>query len=148
MKRIDCTNLFLPFLCRELNYLPTPFAQCITCTENGVPVAGVIYDGFNQVSIGAHIWISKEKRPSKEWYVAIFDYPFNRLCITKLVGQVPSSKEEAVRLDQHFGFVEEARVKDYSKDGDLIIYTMTKDQCRILNSEKWSNVVSFIRRVA
>jgi len=145
MKYIDCTTLYLPFLCKALNYRPTECAQCITCIEDGRPVAGAIYDGYNELSISAHVWIDAERQPSKEWYAAIMDYPFNKLCVTKLVGQVASSNEEARRFDEHLGFVEEARVKDYSRDGDLIIYTMTREQCHILNAPIWQSV---LRRVA
>jgi len=148
MKTIDCSTLFLPLICGILGFTPTNLAQCIVCLEDGKAIAGVIYDGYNEVSISAHIWVDDQKLPSKEWYVAIFDYPFNRLGIKKLIGQVNSHNEEASRLDQHFGFIEEARVKDYSEKGDLIIYTMTKEQCRILNSPAWSRVVNLVARVA
>lgn len=148
MKYIDCTSLYLPFLCHALGYHPTVLAQCITCVDDGKPVAGVVYDGYNEVSIGAHIWVDAERRPSREWYVAIFDYPFKRLGIQKLVGQVNSSNDYAIKLDEHFGFVEEGRIKNFSKDGDLILYTMTPDQCKILNSPRWSKVVDLVGRVA
>jgi RimJ/RimL family protein N-acetyltransferase len=148
MKTIDCTTLFLPLVCTILKYSPTTLAQCIICLEDGKPIAGVVYDGYNEVSISAHIWVDDQKVPSKAWYAAIFDYPFNRLGVTKLIGQVNSSNEEASKLDKHFGFIEEARVKGYSENGDMIIYTMTKDQCRILNSPAWAKVVNIISRVA
>lgn len=148
MNHIDCSSLYLPFLSRALGYVPTCLAQCITCADGtGKPVAGVIYDGYNEVTISAHIWLDAEHRACKEWYVAIFDYPFNRLGIKKLVGQVNSTNVEAIKLDEHFGFVEEARVKDYSHEGDLIIYTMTREQCIILNSPKWFKIVERIGRV-
>lgn len=148
MKYIDCTTLYLPFLCRALGYCPTVMAQCITCVEDGKPLAGVIYDGYNERSIATHIWVDAESTPSREWYAAIFDYPFNRLGVEKLVGQVNSTNEDAIRLDEHFGFVEEGRIKNYSNDGDLILYTMTIDQCKILNSPRWAKVVDIVRRVA
>lgn len=149
MKHIDCTTLYLPFLCKALGYHPTVLAQCITCIDDdGKPIAGVVYDGYNEVSISAHIWMDAERRPSREWFVAIFDYPFNRLCVQKLVGQVNSTNLEAIALDEHFGFTEEGRIKNYSHDGDLIIYTMVKAECIILNSPKWFKIVERVGRVA
>ena len=146
MMLIDCTTMYLPFLCKALGYTPTPQAQCITCTDaDGKPVAGVVYDNFNTVTIAAHIWVDAERIPSKEWYAAIFDYPFNRLGVVKLIGNVAGNNEEAHRLDKHFGFVEEARITDYSEDGDLVIYTMTKDQCRVLNSPLWARAFTKLR---
>jgi len=143
MKIIDCSNLYLPFHCKKLGYYPSRWANCITCTdENGKPLAGVVYDGYNGRTVNAHIWV--EGRPSKEWYVAIFDYAFNRLMVEKIVGQVNGSNDEAQKLDLHLGFVEEARVTGYSDEGDLIMYTMTPEQCRVLTSPLWSKAIRFV----
>jgi RimJ/RimL family protein N-acetyltransferase len=138
----------MPFLCKQLGYVPSVVAQCITCVEEQKPIAGVIYDNYQVKSISAHIWVDTDYFPSREWYGAIFDYPFNRLGVTKIIGQVFSKNEAAMRLDQHFGFTEEGRITDYSEEGSLILYTMTKDQCRILNSPKWARVVDKVARAA
>ena len=147
MRFVDCNTMYLPFLCKKLGYCPSAWAQCITCVdETGKPLAGVIYDAYNGVSVNAHIWM--EGRPHKEWFVAIFDYPFNKLGVTKVVGQVGGNNKKAQLLDQHFGFVEEGRVRDYSEDGDLLMYTMTRDQCRVLNSPLWNQTVRLVEAVA
>lgn len=147
MKLVDCSTLYLPFWCKNMGYLATPLAQCITCVdETGRPLAGVIFDDYNGCIVNAHISIIE--RPSREWYVVIFDYCFNRLGVKKIVGQVTSSNEKAQRLDEHFGFTEEARIRDYSDDGDLIMYTMTKDQCRVLNNPSWDKVAKLVRSAA
>lgn len=146
MKTIDSTTRALPLLCKILNYMPSSYAQVIACVEDGVFIAGVVYDGYNGGSIGAHIWVDEGKRPSREWYAAIFDYPFNVLGVNKIVGQVKGSNEEARKLDEHLGFVHEASITGYYDDGDsLIIYTMTKDQSRILNSPSWGKTVRKVR---
>lgn len=148
MKAIDCSTLYLPFLCKALNYYPTRLAQCIVCVEDGKPIAGAIYDCYNQLSITAHIWTDPENVPMREWYAAIFDYPFNRLGVKQIVGQVAGNNVEAQKLDEHFGFVEAGRIKEYSEDGDLILYVMTRENCTILNSERWAKVVEIVKRVA
>lgn len=145
---VDGTTLYLQFLAQQLDYLPSVHAQCITCVTETGPIAGVLYDTYNGVTIAAHIWIKKGAVPSRYWYAAIFDYPFNRLNISKLVGHVAGSNAAAMELDRHFGFIEEARIKDYSPQGDLVLYTMTRDQCRILNSPAWAKSVESVRRVA
>ena len=145
MKQIDCSHMYLPFLCKALNLTPSATAQCIVCTDDGKPIAGVVYDGYNVSSVSAHIWLDAERVPTREWYAAIFDNPFNRLGVKKIIGQINSNNDEAIRLDKHFGFVEEARITDYSEDGDLVIYTMTKDQCRVLNSPLWARAFTKLR---
>lgn len=148
---ISCSTTYVPFLSRELEYIPTSVAQSIVCVDadTHMPVAGVIYDCYNGATIHAHIWVSSERRPSREWYAAIFDYPFNVLRVVKIVGQVNSSNSEARKLDEHFGFVMEAEIKDYYEHGNsLMVYTMTREQCRVLNSQKWGRVVNQISRAA
>lgn len=143
MRYVDCTTLYLPYLCKAMGYFPTPFAQCITCVdETGKPIAGVIFDAYNGVTVSAHIAI--EGKPSKEWYAAIFDYPFNKLQVRQILGQVAGNNAKAQKLDQHFGFVEQARIKDYSPDGDLIMYTMNRSQCRVLNNPLWNRAVRIV----
>ena len=142
---IDCTTMFIPTVARELGLAPTALAQCICCLQDGKPVAGVIYEGYNTYTISAHIWIKEGKRPDKEWYAAIFDYPFNQLGVNKILGQVASKNTKAVKMDEHFGFTLEATIKDFSPDGDLLMYTMTKDKCRILNSPRWERALSLVK---
>ncbi len=148
MKYIDCSTLYLPFLCKALGYMPTVLAQCITCVEETQPIAGVVYDNFNVTSIAAHIWVDANYKPSREWYGAIFDYPFNRLMVKKIIGQVIDNNPAAMRLDQHFGFVQEGRIDDYSHEGNLLLYTMTREQCRVLNSPLWARVTEKVARAA
>lgn len=148
---LSTSTTYLPFLCKALEFTPTALAQCIVCVdaETHYPVAGVIYDGFNGAMIHAHIWVDAERKPSREWFAAIFDYPFNRCGVRKIVGQVNSHNEEAKRLDEHFGFVLEAEIKDYYDTGaSLLVYTMTREQCRVLNSPAWRKVNQLIAGAA
>lgn len=151
MTIISTSTTYLPFLCRALEYTPTALAQCIVCADSQTfaPVAGVVYDGFNGAIIHAHIWVDAERKPSREWYAAIFDYPFNRCGVVKIIGQVNSYNDEARRLDEHFGFVLEGEIKDYYDTGaSLLVYTMTRAQCRVLNSPAWRKVNDKIKGAA
>ena len=148
MRSITCCTTYLPFLCKALEFTATPLAQCIVCVdENGFPIAGVIYDGYNGAIVHAHIWMDAEKRPLREWYAAIFDYPFNRMGVRKIIGQVNSNNIEAQNLDVNFGFTLEAELKDYYEDGaSLLVYTLTRENCKILNSPLWERVVNKMSR--
>lgn len=147
---ITTNAMYLGFLGQMLEYVPSARAQCIMCVDNdtGVPIAGVAYDGYNGHIIMAHIWIDKGRKPSKEWLAAIFDYPFNKLVVTKIIGQVRSSNAAALEIDKHFGFVHEARITDFYDNGDsLEVLTMTRPQCVILNSPLWAKVVEKVARI-
>lgn len=147
---ITSSNTYMPILCRELEYAPTALAVCIVCADSNTlePVAGVVYDCYNGETIHAHIWIAKGRKPSREWFCAIFDYPFNRCGVGKIIGQVRSSNSDARRLDEHFGFVQEAEVASYYPDGSsLLVYTLTREQCRVLNSKAWAATVQSVKGV-
>jgi len=145
---IDCTTMFLPTVCRELGLSPTSLAQCIICLEDGKPIAGVVYEGYNTYTVSAHIWIKEGKKPTKEWFAAIFDYPFNKLEVNKIMGQVFSKNEKARKLDEHLGFKLEATIKDYCPDGDLLMYTMTRENCRVLNNPLWGGALTLLKEAS
>lgn len=138
---ISTDPIYVPFICRQLMLDPQPSSQCIVCGDADGLVAGVVYEHYNTVSVNTHIWIEYGRVPVRDWYAAIFDYPFNRLGVKKLIGRVGEDNEYAVKLDEHFGFVLEAEIADYSPSGALKIYTMTREQCRILNSPLWARTV-------
>jgi RimJ/RimL family protein N-acetyltransferase len=141
--------MYLPFLAKALDYAPSPLAQCILCTnDDGSPVAGVVYDCYNEQTIHCHIWLDEGRMPMREWWAAIYDYPFNRLGVKKLIGQVKSGNEEAIKLDENMGFVLEAMVRDYYPTGEaLLVYTMERHECRILNSPSWAKVCEKVARM-
>lgn len=146
---ISCSPMYLPIICQRLDYCPTPKAQCIMCVEpaSGVPLAGVVYDAYNGQIVMAHIWIEDGFMPSKEWFCAIFDYPFNKMGAGKIIGQVNSFNAQARKLDEHFGFTLECQIDNfYINGGSLMIYTMTKEQCLVLNSPKWASVMERVSR--
>jgi hypothetical protein len=42
-------------------------------------------------------------------------------------------EQDLCRFIEHIGFILEATLKDCAPKGDLLIYTMAKDQCKWLN---------------
>ena len=71
-------------------------------------------------------------RASRGFYGAIFDYPFGQIHARKIIAPVNSDNLRMVRLARHMGFAEEARLRDAQPNGDIILYTMTPEQCRFL----------------
>jgi RimJ/RimL family protein N-acetyltransferase len=49
---------------------------------------------------------------------------------------VPSGNKRALHFDKRMGFKEVARIKDAHPDGELIILSMRRDECRFLEKEK------------
>jgi hypothetical protein len=69
---------------------------------------------------------------TREFLWVCFDYPFNQLRVNKILGLVDSTNVPAQRFDQNLGFVLEHSIKDAGKVGDLLVYSMTRQQCRFL----------------
>jgi hypothetical protein len=96
-------------------------------------IAGVLFDGWNGRSICMHVAAVPGARwMTREFLWVCFDYPFNQINVSKIVGLVDSTNAPARKFDEHLGFIQEATIKDAGKVGDLLIYTMTRQQCRFL----------------
>jgi len=107
--------------------------KVISRTSNeGELLGGVIYESLISNCVFMHqagfskTWLS----PDMLWLV--FHYPFCQLKVDKVCGTVPFSKQELVDFNCRLGFQVEARIKDAYKDGDLVIMTMRKEDCRWL----------------
>lgn len=99
--------------------------------DSGELVAGVVFDNYNGVSMQIHVaakpgvnWVSRELLRMT------FSYPFGQLRLKKLFGLVGSTNLAARRFDEHLGFRLEATLKDAYPEGDLLVYSMTPEQCR------------------
>lgn len=102
--------------------------------EDGKLIAGVVYDSYNGASCCMHVAAVSGKRwMTREYLWACFAYPFVQLKVKKVLGPVGSANMPARAFDEHLGFVLEAALKDAHPDGELLIYSMTRSQCRWLN---------------
>ena len=70
---------------------------------------------------------------NREFLWFCFYYPFEQLRVNKILGLVESTNLEAQRLNEHLGFTLEATLKDAAPKGDLLIYSMKRDQCKWLD---------------
>jgi len=105
-------------------------SQSIGLKQNGEFVAGVIYENWNRRTITCHIAISGRLTP--RYLAVIFDYPFNVCDVKKIIVPVDSTNSKSVNLVEKMGFTEEARIKDGMANGDMILYTLAKNDCKYL----------------
>lgn len=103
------------------------------------PVAACMYENCNGKSIMLHLagegsdWLNREFL----WYV--FYYPFEQLGLWKIIATIDASNLKCVKLAKHCGFTLEATLKDACPDGDLLIYTITKSECKWLSLKDRKN---------
>lgn len=138
MKRVITgqDELFGPWLAKLLNtdWFPGR-GSIIGLWEDGVgPIAGCWYESCNGASVIGHLAGIGKKWMNREYLWYCYYYPFEELKVTKIIGLVESTNLEAQKLDEHMGFRLEATLSQCAPNGnDLLIYTMTKDQCKWLN---------------
>lgn len=105
-------------------------SQAIGLVRDGELVAGVIYENWNGKSITCHIAFLG--RLSKAFLALSFRYAFVTCGASKIIAPVMSDNKAAMRLVQKMGFREEARIIDAAPRGDIVLLTMTSDNCRFL----------------
>jgi RimJ/RimL family protein N-acetyltransferase len=66
------------------------------------------------------------------YLAVIFDYPFVVCDVKKIIVPVDATNSKSIVLVEKMCFTEEARIKDGMADGDLIIYTLAKENCKYL----------------
>lgn len=107
--------------------------------EHGL-LAGVLFEDFNGANIVMHVAAVPGRRwLCREFLWFCFHYPFNQLGCRTVTGIVPSSNIEARKFDEHLGFTLKATLEDAHPEGDLLIYTMKKQDCRWLNLKRNRN---------
>ena len=99
--------------------------------HDGELVGGFLYDNFNGASIMAHV-AGEGKWMNKELLWMAFDYPFNKLGVNTVILSIPANNTKANRFAKRLGFSIQATLKEAAPDGDLLIYSMLRNECTFL----------------
>ena len=118
----------------------------ISHSRQGELTGGMLYNNFTGASINIHIAGFDPRWGDRDLVWVGFDYPFNQLGCRKVFGQVPASNEQALEFDLKLGFKIETVIRDVFPDGDLVVVSMSKDDCRWLKL-KPRNVAPRLPRV-
>lgn len=106
--------------------------HCVSRSIDDALAGGVIYQNYTKASITLHVASWHKRWLSRDLLWTIFAYPFLLLGVKKCLGFVPTTNEAALAFDKHIGFEEEHRILDAVPDGDLVILSMRKENCRWL----------------
>ena len=121
------------WLVRILNFPLPETTQCIGQLKDGNLVAVAGYTNFMPKACEIHIGSVGEHWASKDFIWAVFDYPFNKLGVSVILGQICAANIDALTLNRHLGFKGVADIPDAHMSGDLVIMAMRKEECRFLN---------------
>lgn len=126
-------HLVGPFVFGEVNATWGPEGrEAIGLVKDGVVLAGVVLENFTGRSAMCHIAIAHPRVPVRKLVVAVANYAFNQLGVEKLIGPVPSTNMQAIQFDLRLGFQPEAIIRDAVPGGDMLIFSMTREQCKFL----------------
>ena len=121
------------WVCDNINHDPSTVAMGIGLLDRGNLIAGAVYEGYTGTNIFMHMCIAKPV--TKEFWQAIFSYPFDDLRVNRITGYLMETNTKAVKLNTHLGFKVEGRLKGAAHDGtDMLAMVMWKDDCKML---KW-----------
>lgn len=102
--------------------------------HGGKLIAGCIYHMYNINSICMHV--AADGAFTKEFIWFSFYYPFEQLKVKKIIAMVESDNELALDIDRRLGFVHEHTIEGAGRKADMVLLSMTRDQCKWLNAVK------------
>jgi hypothetical protein len=113
-------------------------ATAIGIEKDGVLQVGIMYESFMGAggSVIMHSRCDNPKACTREFYHAIFDYPFNQLKVKRCTVFVNENNKHAIDINERLGFIREAELKGYFPDGDAIIFKMTRQDCKWLKDKR------------
>lgn len=136
--KTDDQELMGKWLCDKIGgtYVPGT-GTYIGLERNGELCAVVGYEDFNGASVRMHVAAAEGKRwMVREYLWFCFYYPFEQLGVKQLIGLVDSSNTRALAFDKHLGFKRVAVIPEACKNGDLVILTMSRSECRFLSIKR------------
>jgi RimJ/RimL family protein N-acetyltransferase len=119
----------------SIMYLPESVGmKAVGLERDGKMVAAAIYEGFNSQNVWVHLAAEPGARwMTREYLRYCFHYPFNEMGVKRLSGYVNASNTQARKLNEHFGYQQEAVLRGAAPDGgDVILYVMWRTDCRFL----------------
>ena len=133
----DKPEIVGPWVCERMGGTYSPAdSVAFGLFENGEVIAGIIFDNYQGGSIAGHVAGEPGKRwLTREFLHMCFGYPFLQLKVNVLIGLVDSTNLEARKFDEHCGFKLSCTIPKAARNGDLLIYTMTADECRFLKAK-------------
>lgn len=105
--------------------------QAIGIEKDGKIIAGVVIDGYvPHARCSIHCAGDGKRWLTREFLSIVFDYVFRQIDCKVIVNTVNSSNKDSMRFTSHLGFKERTRIAGGYVDGDLVIFTLNKEDCR------------------
>ena len=133
MKHIVCqeNDFFGPWVCDLLgtNWFSGRGETVGLYDDHSGPLACALFESWNGASVILHFAKTPASRITRDliWFCSY--YPFVQLGIRKLLAPVESTNLRSRKFITHYGFSLEATLRDAAPNGDLLLYSMRKEDC-------------------
>ena len=113
--------------------------KCVLCEDtrgivserDGAVVGMMVADSWTENSCQVHSAVTDPLAFKHGLHVEFAEYVFGASGRRQMLGLVPSDNAKAIKINEHYGFTEFARVPDAVRDGvDYIVMRMTAEDCR------------------
>ncbi len=119
------------WVAKQMGSLYSPLqSEAIGLTRDHELVAGIIYEDWNRKSVVCHIAIRGRITP--EFLYVISSYAFDQLGVFKIIAPAHSDNHRSLTMLKKMGFIQEGTITDAQPEGDILIFTMTRGQCKYL----------------
>lgn len=102
-------------------------------THQGNLMGGVIYQDYTCASICMHVAGFVPNWLCRDLLWVAFSYPFKQLGCRKILVGIPESNLKSLEFVTKLGFNRECRIRDVYPDGDMIVSSMYREECRWLD---------------
>lgn len=104
--------------------------------RDGRPICAVLFEEYTGRAMNIHVAKEPNSPIARQWLYAFFGYAFNQVKVHKLIGPIDSTHADSLNFARRLGFVDEAVIKDAAPIGDILLLTMTREQCRFLKDDR------------
>lgn len=134
-------DLVGPWVCQRTNGTwVKDRGSVIGKVKDGQMVAGVLYEDWSGTNLVCHI--AGESDWADRYFLAvIFDFPFNQQGAKRITAPVCSSNAKSIALLIKMGFNLEAKLLGATAKGDLLLFSMFKDNCKYIRG-KYGKIIS------
>ena len=128
----DNQSYLIEWLSKAGKYDYSQNTACIGQEKDGKLIAVVGYNNFLPNSCQMHIASTDVLWPTKDFLFAVFDYPFNKLEVKVIIAPICKGNVKPLNMCRKLGFEQVADIPYGHPDGDLIVVTMKRNQCKWL----------------
>jgi hypothetical protein len=104
----------------------------IARSEGDRLMGGIIYQNYTGRSITCHVASFEPNWINIDLLWVAFHYPFVQLKCAVMLGLLPITNTKALEFDKKLGFKEEAIIRDVYPEGDMVVLSLRKEDCRWL----------------